>query len=104
VRLIGGGQAAGDETVELGGGACGWVQGRARLERIGGAIDWSELDPIMSELRSAAAIRPGWPTLMTLKAPLLAKWRRLPDPRSSRLRPEGSGRRWTRSSRREGWR
>jgi len=39
----------------------GGGKGGARLERIAGALDWSELDALMAELRSASTGRPGWP-------------------------------------------
>lgn len=71
--------AAGDEAAGPGGRA-GSGQGGARLERIGGALDWSELDAIMSGLRSARTCRPGWPPLVMLKALLLAQWYGLSDP------------------------
>ena len=55
-------------------------KGGARLERIAGAFDWSALDVIMAELRSARTGRPGWPPLVMLKALLLAQWYGLSDP------------------------
>ena len=42
----------------------GGGKGGARLERIAGALDWSELDALMAELRSASTGRPGWPPLV----------------------------------------
>lgn len=58
----------------------GGGKGGARLERIAGALDWSELDALMAELRSAPTGRPGWPPLSMLKALLLAQWYGLSDP------------------------
>ncbi len=58
----------------------GGGKGGARLNRIAEALDWSELDAIMAELRSASTGRPGWPPLAMLKALLLAQWYGLSDP------------------------
>jgi transposase len=58
----------------------GGGKGGARLERIAGALDWSELDALMAELRAASTGRPGWPPLAMLKALLLAQWYGLSDP------------------------
>ena len=58
----------------------GGGKGGARLERIAGLIDWSELDGIMSEVRASRTGRPGWPPLVMLKALLLAQWYGLSDP------------------------
>ena len=58
----------------------GGGKGGARLERIAGTLDWSELDALMAELRSASTGRPGWPPLSMLKALLLAQWYGLSDP------------------------
>jgi transposase, IS5 family len=58
----------------------GGGKGGARLERIAGALDWSELDALMAGLRSASTGRPGWPPLSMLKALLLAQWYGLSDP------------------------
>ena len=55
-------------------------KGGARLERIAGALDWSALDGVLSDLRSARRGRPGWPPLSMLKALLLAQWYGLSDP------------------------
>lgn len=55
-------------------------KGGARLERIGGAIDWSDLDRLLGDLRSSSTGRPGWPPLVMLKALLLAQWHGLSDP------------------------
>ena len=54
--------------------------GGAWLERIGGAIDWAELDRLLFRLRSSTTGRPGWPPLVMLKALLLAQWCELSDP------------------------
>ena len=52
----------------------------ARLERIAGLIDRSELDGIMSEVRATRTGRPGRPPLVMLKALLLAQRYGLSDP------------------------
>ena len=62
------------------GGKAGGGKGGARLDRIAEALDWSELDAIMAELRSASTGRPGWPPLAMLEALLLAQWYGLSDP------------------------
>lgn len=58
----------------------GGGKGGARLDRIAEALDWTELDALMAELRSAPTGRPGWPPLSMLKALLLAQWYGLSDP------------------------
>lgn len=55
-------------------------KGGRRLERIAALLDWSELDRVMGELRSAPTGRPGYPPLVLLKALLLAQWHGLSDP------------------------
>ncbi len=51
-----------------------------RLERIGGAFDWSSVDRLVSGVYAAKSGRPSWPPLLMVKALLLQQWYGLSDP------------------------
>ncbi len=51
-----------------------------RLERIDGLIDWSRLEPVLSDVRSGETGRPPYPALMMVKAHYLAVLYDLSDP------------------------
>ena len=51
-----------------------------QLDRIGSLIDWSKLAAIVKDIHGSEKGRPSYPSLMLVKALLLAQWYRLSDP------------------------
>jgi IS5 family transposase len=56
------------------------ARSNAALQRVSELVDWSEVEALLSGLRSGSMGAPGYPSLALFKALLLQQWHGLSDP------------------------